>query len=143
VIQANPKDREKTEYYSRWRFEVTLAIDDPTVKGKLRPKEMEADFPIFSLGDLPPAEWRCASCYRNRYKTCIFGMNEAGAKVCEHCGLDIERAGWSLYMRYKALPKYIRHRIQKSYGAKILNILKTRWPDAEVQYEDEDHPPSC
>jgi hypothetical protein len=32
VIQAHVGDREKTDYYSRWRFEVILAVDDPEVK---------------------------------------------------------------------------------------------------------------
>lgn len=84
IIQAHPGDREKSDYYSRWRFEVILAVDDPDVKGKPRPPEMEKDYPILEL--VPGAldeEWRCASCYRTRYKTMCFGLNE----VCVYFSL--------------------------------------------------------
>lgn len=95
--QAHAGDREKSDYYSRWRFEVILAVDDPDVRGKVRPVEEEANFPIFQLGDPPrDQEWRCASCYRTRFKTMCFGLNKAGALSCEHCGKSMEEAGWTL-----------------------------------------------
>ncbi len=36
VIQAHSADRERTQYYSQWRFEVILAVEDPDVKVRKR-----------------------------------------------------------------------------------------------------------
>jgi len=143
ISQAHPGDREKTQYYSKWRFEVILAVDDPEVKGKIRPVEQAKDFPVLELEPIPDdEEWRCASCYRTRYKTMCFGLNKPG-NVCAHCGKTKQEAGWTFYKRYKELPSPIRKRIQRDFGAKILNIVRTKWPDADIEYEDDDNVPSC
>ncbi len=47
------------------------------------------------------------------------------------------------FQKYKELPGPIRKRIQRDFGAKILNIVRTKWPDAEIEYEDDDNVPSC
>lgn len=41
------------------------------------------------------------------------------------------------------MPKHVRKIIQKNFGAKILSVIRTKWPDAEVTYEDDDNIPSC
>ncbi len=59
------------------------------------------------------------------------------------------------------MPSNIRKLIQRNFGAKvvcaflcvffpfmlfiakILNIIRTKWPDAEITYEDDDNVPSC
>ena len=144
LIQAHPGDREKTDYYSQWRFEVLLAVNDPEVKGKPRPPEQFDSHPIYALEEpLTDVAWRCATCYRGRFKTMCFGLNEIDSTECQHCGKPPLAVGWTLWMPYKELPKNWRRHIQKNYGAKVLNLLQTRWPDCDVTFQDDQNLPSC
>ena len=64
----------------------------------------------FEQGPVPgPTEpWRCATCYRGRFETMCFGLNEPGVTRCQHphCGgALIEDCGWSLTLPWAALPK--------------------------------------
>lgn len=143
VIQAHPDDRAKSDYYSDWRFEVILAVDNKDETSALRPEEMQDDYPIYELAAPPRGAWRCAACYRTRYKTMCFGLNQDSTQDCVHCGKSMEEAGWTVYFRYRDLPKTIRVRIQKHYGHKILSVLRTRWKNCDCIWQDDDNVPSC
>jgi hypothetical protein len=60
---------------------------DHTIYGEGQPHTEEdvADATLFDLADHPLEDgqpWRCATCYRSRFETMCFGMNEAGSAVC-------------------------------------------------------------
>ena len=91
ALEVDKQDR--PDMYETWRYECVLAVADPD--GKIygtgtphTPEQLESAV-RFELGD-PPTDtpWRCATCYRSRFKTMCFGMNEAGATHCQHphCG---------------------------------------------------------
>ena len=55
---------------------------------------------------------RCATCYRSRFETMCFGMNEAGATHCQHepCGRAPQsECGWSIIVHYDDLPPVLWH----------------------------------
>lgn len=142
IIQALPEDRAKSDYYSKWRYEVILAVDDPEVRGKVRPANKQDKYPIYDLGKPPKGAWRCAACYRSRFRTMCFGQNDPGDH-CVHCGKHKTEVGWTLAIHYSDLPEVIKRRVQINFGHKILNVLGTKWPDCDVEWEDEDEVPRC
>jgi len=138
VVQAHPEDRKnKAGQYEKWRWEVMLAVDDPTVKGQERPKDMPKQ-PVFEQGPITSGEWRCRTCYADRFKTLYFKLNPAEATVCQGpCKLSRVEAGWSIWMEYDKLPPLQKAVLDRREAPKIKNILWTKFPGAEITWEED------
>jgi hypothetical protein len=123
---------------------VILAVDDPTVSGAVRPEEMREQYPTFGeyLLTTPDGGWRCASCYRTRFKTMCFGLNEAGGNYCIHCGKSALEAGFTLWFWYADLPESMQAFVNRHYGHKLTALIRTLFPDASLTYEDDNNIPS-
>lgn len=142
VVQAHPEDRTRSKKWTTWRYEVVLAVDDPSVKGVERPPDQPPE-PKFNLGEFSTgSSWRCASCYAKRYETMCFGQNDANTTHCQHCGKSPKEAGWSLWLNYNDLTPKARRLVNRRYAPKIVTLLRTKWPGCEVTWEPEDNPPS-
>ena len=62
-----------------------------------------------------------------------FGENPAGAgSVCKFCGQAPIDAGWTVWKPYAELPPSVQQRIDRANGPKVLSVIRTRWPDAQV-----------
>eukprot|EP01125_Pyxidicula_operculata_P020870 TRINITY_DN7842_c0_g1_i1.p1 TRINITY_DN7842_c0_g1~~TRINITY_DN7842_c0_g1_i1.p1 ORF type:complete len:505 (+),score=106.33 TRINITY_DN7842_c0_g1_i1:38-1552(+) len=136
VVQSHPDDKNaRPKEWKTWRYEVVLYIDDPSVKGAERPKDIPAE-PKFTL---PPASdgepWRCASCYATRFKTMCFGLNKGGDK-CQHCNKSKQDAGWSFWLHYNELPPKWQRSVTRRHAPKIISLLRTKWPTCEVGSDD-------
>jgi len=148
VIQAHPEDRKaRPDKFKTWRWEVVLAVEDPSVKGAERPKNYPSE-PIFEQGPPPTGPWRCRLCYANRFKTMHFKLNSAGTTKCEGpCGKDMKDCGWSIWMNFDSLPKSQQGVINRREAPKIKNILWTKWPGADITWEKDpdfqESPPSA
>jgi len=142
VVQGHPEDRKLyPEEFQKWRFECVLAIDDPGVEGVKRPENVAPE-PKFDQGEMVPGPWRCGNCYRSRYTTFCFGMNEGG-DICQHCNKSRKEAGWSFWMTYDKLPRKFQRTVARRNAPKIMNILHTKWPDCEVGLEPGTKAPGC
>ena len=145
IVQAHPQDKKDfKDDWKRYRIEIVLAVDDPTVKddaGHEKPPRDLSKVKVFKLTNPPKVgeNWRCASCYRDRFKTMNFGqqIREKGQDNCVHCHRKIEEAGWTLWFRYSEMPKDVQLRIDRMFAPKTLNVIRTRWPDAIVKVGDE------
>jgi len=138
VVQAHPEDKKaRPDMYDTWRYEVMLAVDDPSVKGAERPKDLPPE-PTFEQGPEPQGAWRCRTCYAQRFKTMHFKENPAGTTKCiGPCGKDRKEAGWSIWLPFKDLPQTQKSIIHRREAPKIKNILWTKWPGAEITYNDD------
>lgn len=147
VVQCNPQDKSaRPGEWTTWSYEVVLAVEDLdySIYGK-GTRERNPDDPmpqIFSLGELPNENaWRCASCYRGRFKTMCFGQNEPGNLVCKFCGKAQLDAGWSLWLPYDQLPPGKKASVTAQHAPKIHTLLNTKWClDGEPSF-DGDGPP--
>jgi hypothetical protein len=147
IVQANPQDKKDfTDDWTKWRIEVVLAVDDPTVKDdvssvgnsggvKLEPRQVK----IFQLTNPPSKlgeQWRCAACYRDRFKTMNFGLQQIqdiNSGKCQHCQRPIKEAGWSLWFPYQELPREVQIRVDKMFAPKLVNVIRSRWLDAQIK----------
>jgi len=130
VVGPKSEDKKRRpKQWKSWSYEVILAIDDPTVQGAERPPDLPVH--IFDLGEEPTADWRCASCYRERYATFFFGANESTDEVCTKCKKTKVEAGWSIWLPYESLPIEWQRKKDRQYD-KLLGILRTKWPDCEI-----------
>lgn len=140
LVQAHGDDKaQHPKDWKKWRYEAVLAVDDPTVQGAVR----DADAPLqpkFEQGEPGPGPWRCASCYATRFKTMCFGQNDDGAILCQHCGKLRAQAGWSLWMHYNDLPPKMQNLATTRHAPKIINLLRTKWPQCEASFDTEDAP---
>jgi len=142
VVQAHNDDKRNfPKQWTKWRYEVVLAFDDPDVQGVSRPPEIPPE-PKFSLGEKTPGPWRCTLCYSKRYKTMFFGQNPDGAEKCTNCGKSRDECGWSLWMHYNELPPNIQRSVTRQHAPKIISLLRTKWPQCEVTWTPQDNPPS-
>lgn len=140
VVQAHPADKAAApRAWRTHRYELALATaahvaDD--AQSPARPADAPPP-PLFELGDADPDEkWRCAACYKDRFRTFCFGENAAGSDACKFCGAA--RAGnHTIWRRFDDLPPAARRRVDRASGPKLLSILRTRWPDAELLVEED------
>ena len=146
VVMAHPDDKAaRPKEWSTWRFEVVLAVDDPTVTGADPPPD--APPPVtFDHNDWAPpagAPWRCRHCYANRFQTMCFGQNDTttpsssgdgttdlALTYCQHCGKSMEEAGWSIWLNFDQLPGGFQATLTNRHGPKMLALLRTKWPRA-------------
>ena len=141
IVQANAEDKNKfKDDWRRWRLECILAINDPTVQSSSTAppsNKPRADVKVYDLGEEPKVgeKFRCAACYRDRYRTMVFGeqVRQANQSMCSFCGKPLKEAGWTLWMPYGDLPPAIQRMADRMFAPKILNVLRTRWPDANVK----------
>eukprot|EP00658_Telonema_sp_P-2_P032721 TRINITY_DN24155_c0_g1_i1.p1 TRINITY_DN24155_c0_g1~~TRINITY_DN24155_c0_g1_i1.p1 ORF type:complete len:506 (+),score=93.11 TRINITY_DN24155_c0_g1_i1:185-1702(+) len=146
VVQCDADDKkQRPGEWNTWRYEVVLAVSDPdcSLYGKGRERtEHDPEPTIFDLGEAPGADrpWRCASCYRGRFKTMCFGQNAAGAMVCEHCNKPQAEAGWSLWVGYDELPPGKQAGVTAQHAPKIISLLATKWPGCSLDFHGEPHP---
>lgn len=135
VVQAHPGDKKTyPKLWTKWKYEVVLAVDDPTVDGAPRPPDLPPP-KTYAQGPLPDdsTPWRCAKCYATRFKTMCFGQNEAGAKVCQHCSRKIQDCGFSIWLSYDALPSGWKASVTARHAPKIITLLQSKWPGAQVR----------
>eukprot|EP00038_Savillea_parva_P012760 m.206776 g.206776 ORF g.206776 m.206776 type:complete len:532 (+) comp23479_c0_seq1:99-1694(+) len=134
IVQADATDKAvRPGQWRSWRYE--LALINAVVLAEDSSPERPADAPApvtYPQGDAPAGKWRCGSCYQTRFKTMCFGDNEAGRTTCAHCNLPQAEAGWTIWRTYDELPAAARRRIDHNFGPKVLAVLRTRWPDAEL-----------
>jgi len=137
IVQACPADKQARP--SCWRthaYELALATQAVVDEDKSEERPVGTPSPpTFEQGPLPTdnAAWRCQSCYQTRFKTMCFGENSAPAsRTCKFCGMDVEKSGWTIWKRYDELPVSLQRRVDRTSGPKILAVLRTRWPDAEL-----------
>jgi len=139
IVQALKEDKDaRPNEYQTWRYECVLAIDDPTVSGATRPDDYVPQ--TFEYGSPPEEAWRCASCYRSRFRTMCFGQNKAGSSICEHCKKKQEIAGWTIWLPFHELPDGWKHKMVVRNAPKITPVLWTKFPGAEITFEGD--PPS-
>jgi hypothetical protein len=157
VVMAHPDDKAaRPKEWSTWRFEVVLAVDDPTVTGADPPPD--APPPVtFDHNDWAPpagAPWRCRHCYANRFQTMCFGQNDTttpsssgdgttdlALTYCQHCGKSMEEAGWSIWLNFDQLPGGFQATLTNRHGPKMLALLRTKWPRAALTHTDTDVSP--
>jgi hypothetical protein len=122
--------------YKDWTFEVVPAIDDPHVQG---PLDEDTNEPVYNFQelDLPTNNWRCATCYADRFKTMNFGTNSAGTAECEVCKGPIRIAMWSLWLPFANLSPRMKKRARRMYAPKLELILSTLYPAAEIHMRAE------
>ena len=95
--------------------------DDDNRLLNLEPFARKPDAPRFEVGAADPDEkWRCAACYKDRFRTFCFGENAAGSDACKFCGAA--RAGnHTIWRRFDdlppAAPSYYRQRVAMSRAA--------------------------
>ena len=148
VVQSHPEDKkERPKSWKTWRYEVVLHVED--ADGKLYGKGedySEEQGPVsFSQEDGIEHEdgrWRCSRCYVKRNETMAFKMNDSGSETCMHCGGGKGECGWTMWMRYEQLPTGWQGSMNRRYQPKITTLLGTKWPSAEVNFDDEENPPS-
>lgn len=128
LVQARKTD---SSNYKDWTFEVVPAVDDPDVQG---PLDTDPNEPVYNFQELPlpTHNWRCASCYSNRFKTMNFGTNPAGAEVCEVCHLPARQSMWSLWLSFEDLSPKMQKRARQMYAPKLELILSTLYPRADI-----------
>ncbi|CAB9510468.1 expressed unknown protein [Seminavis robusta] len=128
IVQAKKHDH---PHYQDWTYEVVPAVDDPDVQGTLDddPNEPVYEFATLSL---PSDNWRCATCYANRFKTMNFGTNTAGTTACEVCTTAIRDAMWSLWLPFSQLTPRMKRRARVMYAPKLEMVLSTLYPKADI-----------
>jgi len=134
IVQPDEGDKkENPDDYTSWTYECMLAFDDPTVEGKKR----EVPEPTFKQDDeryQRKGAWRCARCYATRFQTMHFKLVPASSPdECDNCKRKRADAGWSLWIPYKDLPLLKKKQLMKRYAKKIENVLRTKWPAAEIK----------
>eukprot|EP00801_Mesodinium_rubrum_P002550 Mrub_02550.p1 GENE.Mrub_02550~~Mrub_02550.p1 ORF type:complete len:532 (+),score=96.92 Mrub_02550:3-1598(+) len=138
IVQADKQDKDSMpKQFQNWRYEVILGLEDPNLTGEPRPPNSNEphkyQYDDFSFEQ----EWRCSRCYFTRYKTMCFGINKAGSEVCEHCGRGWKECGRSIWLRYdEILDEEWREVVARRYQPKIVAVLKTKWPQCVVTFED-------
>lgn len=143
VVQALPDDKaSRPGLYETWKYEVQLAVDDPDVSGEERPPDAPKP-KVFEQGPPPSpgTSWRCATCYSKRFETMCFGVNEAGSEECRHCSKRREECGWTIWLAFEELPDAQKRQCARVHAPKILSLIQTKWPGAQVEYGDRmNHP---
>jgi len=134
IVQANPQDKEsRPRELEAWRYEVVLAVATTTVSASTEPKHPPR---IYAQGQFDETrEWRCASCYRSRFKTMCFGQNPAGSAFCQHCFKPAQETGWTLWIPFSELPTKWQFQMNIRHASKIVSLLRTRWPRATPRLE--------
>merc|ERR1711865_191654 len=133
VVQCNSEDKkQRPGQWTTWSYEVVLAVEDPdfSLYGQsARERTADEQPQLFELGE-PPADgaWRCASCYRGRFKTMCFGQNEPGSQVCEYCDKTKVDAGWSMWLTFEQLPPGRKAAVTAQHAPKVYTLLSTKWP---------------
>ena len=145
VVQAVQEDKQaRPDECGSWRYEVVLAVADPTqsIYGEGKPHTAEdiASAQTFEQGEAPSGGWRCAKCYRSRFETMCFGMNDAGSSSCQHCDAPMAECGWSVTLPFEELPAHWQHSMERRHGPKITAILRTKWPGCVVHFDAEPAP---
>ena len=135
VVQAHAADKAaRPDAWATHRYEVVLAVDDPDVSGAPRPEEMPLPR-IYAQGEASEEAWRCASCYRGRFRTMCFGGNGAGAVACAHCSKARADAGWSIWLPYEELPAGWQRKLTARYAPAAVKLLQTKWPGASIDWD--------
>eukprot|EP01059_Diplonema_ambulator_P009944 TRINITY_DN19922_c0_g1_i1.p1 TRINITY_DN19922_c0_g1~~TRINITY_DN19922_c0_g1_i1.p1 ORF type:complete len:503 (+),score=66.18 TRINITY_DN19922_c0_g1_i1:41-1510(+) len=134
VIQAKEEDKKaRPGKHKTWRYELLLAVDDPSIKDTPEDPE-ESEEPTYDHLLPPEGPWRCATCYHGRYQTMCFGLNPAG-DVCQHCGKSKKDALWSIWMHYEEMPPSMQSLTSKMFAPKFHVTLATKWPGITVEHE--------
>mmetsp|Transcript_348 Transcript_348/g.640 ORF Transcript_348/g.640 Transcript_348/m.640 type:complete len:520 (+) Transcript_348:107-1666(+) len=144
IVQARSEDKaSRPGEWKKWKYEVALSVDDPTNQSPERPSHLPP-LPTYSLkeDDVQGKPWRCRACYETRFQTMCFGMNDAGAEVCQHCNVPRNAAGWTLWMDYTDLPANWQAYLDRQHGPQIVTVLRTKWPQCEVRCENSGELPS-
>jgi len=129
IVQADASDKERwPEEWTRWRFEVVLAKEDPDETAP-PPETPPKTFP---QGDPTPGPWRCRACYATRYETYCFGMNEGG-EVCQYCAKTRQECGWSIWLRYDELTPGWQRTATARHAPRVMSLLQTKWPNATFE----------
>ena len=135
VVQAHAADKAaRPDAWSTHRYEAVLAVDDPDVSGTVRPEGMPLPR-IYEQGEADEGAWRCASCYRGRFKTMCFGGNSAGAAACAHCSKPRAEAGWSIWLPFAELPVGWQSKLTARYAPSAVKLLQTKWPGAAIEWD--------
>lgn len=101
------------------------------VEGAERPTD--APKPVLvPQGPKPSGAWRCTRCYATRFETMYFKLSTG--PTCENCGRTQEEAGWSIHLHHDDLPAYVQAMAVRRFGPKILRVLRTKFPRAQVDY---------
>ena len=138
IVQANKKPSDAataSPNYKEWLFEVVPAIDDPDVQG---PYDEDPDEPVYDYQTLevPTNNWRCATCYSNRFKTMNFGLNESStSEKCPSCNTPIRQAMWSLWLPFQDLSPRMKKRARNMYASKAELTISTLYPFADIVEE--------
>ena len=125
-----------------------VADPDDSIYGKGEPptEKMLAETTIFELPQSQAAApWRCATCYRTRFETMCFGMNDPGSTHCQYdpCGkASREDCGWSFEIEFEKLPEGTKGKVTQRYAPKIVSLLRTKWPGAVITFQEGVAPPS-
>ena len=146
VVQAHPEDkRARPNAWRGHRYELALAtqahVDDdagtpPRPAGTPPPETFAVGAP-----PAPGAKWRCAACYKDRFRTMCFGENAPNSEgdpdpPCRFCATPRSLAGHTIWRRFDDLPAAAKRRVDRNSGPKILAVLRTRWPDAELLLQE-------
>ena len=117
-----------------------------------RPADVPPE-PLFALGSpdaprpAPGTAWRCRACYATRFATMCFGMNDgsdaeaaagsapSASPACGGCGTALDDAGWTFWLAHDALPPKQRRLVARRFAPKIVTVLRTKWPDAELGFD--------
>eukprot|EP00759_Apiculatamorpha_spiralis_P006217 PhF_6_TR13645/c0_g1_i1/m.21883 len=145
IVQAQKTPGTGRYEFTSWTFEVIAAVDDPSVVGEWEDPR-PGDFVLAPGRPIPGKPWRCCECYRQRYKTMCFGLNDpsdSSDPVCKVCGKQSSaNGGTTVWMKYDELPSSMKSLAQKMYGPKVLTLLKSRWPSVDFDIGPLANPPS-
>lgn len=148
VVQCHAEDKKaRPNGWCTWRYEVVLAVPDPDFELYGKGRERRDDEPpprTYAPGELPAETeaWRCANCYRGRFKTMCFGQNDAGSVVCRHCDKPIKEAGWSQWMSYDELTPGWQSTVTARHAPKVISLLRTKWPACELTFGEKGDEPA-
>ena len=109
------------------------------IKGEERPPDATTPA-LVPQGPKPTGPWRCTRCYATRYKTMYFKLSTG--PNCENCGRTQDDAGWSIHLHHDELPPYVQDMVVRQFGPKILRVIRSKFPGAEVDYGEGQEPPS-
>jgi len=64
--------------------------------------------------------------------------DETNPITCDHCGKLKSEAGYSIWLPFNEIPEQWQRVIEHRYGPKIIPLLRTKWPDAVIDFLDKD-----
>ncbi len=115
-VQCNVDDKKANSDYRSWRFEVLLR-DTVRYSNVVQQAQQQQS-----------KSWRCGACYRTRFETMWFALNQD--ENCSRCGKLRAESEATAWLHYTQLPARIRKIVDSAFAAKLQTLIETKWPNS-------------